>query len=127
MRLLVDTSVLIDQLRGDDRAVRLLRSAVTGGDELWSVAVVRTEVLVGVRGGEEAATHRLLDALRWLDVTVELADQAGELGRRYLPAFPGIDVADLLVAAATQTLGARLLTQNVHHFPMVAGLTAAYP
>lgn len=44
MRLLVDTSVLVDHLRGDPRAVGVLVDAAGAGDELWSVTVVRTEV-----------------------------------------------------------------------------------
>jgi len=126
VRLVVDTSVLIDHLRNHTPAVQLLIAAVRGGDELWSVSVVRTEVLVGMRPGEESATYRLLDQLRWLDVDVELANRAGELGRRYLRSHPGVDTVDYLLAAATQTLEARLVTSNVRHFPMFSDLEAAY-
>jgi len=45
VRLLIDTSVLIDPLRGDPRAAQVLRGAAQRNDELWSVAVVRTAVL----------------------------------------------------------------------------------
>jgi len=81
-RVLLDTSVLVDHLRGDPRAVRLLDEWVRAERQLWSVTVVRTEVQAGMRKGEERATTALLDALRWQDVTVEIADRAGELARR---------------------------------------------
>ena len=126
MRLLVDTSVLIDQLRGDPRATQLLMDAAKRDDELWSVTAVRTEVLAGMRKGEERRTTALLDALRWQDVTVEIADRAGELARRYLRSHSGVDTVDYLIAAAAELLGAELLTCNVKHFPMVAGLKPAY-
>ncbi len=126
MRLLVDTSVLIDQLRGDPRATQLLMDAAKRDDELWSVTAVRTEVLAGMRKGEERRTTALLDALRWQDVTVEIADRAGELARRYLRSHSGVDTVDYLIAAAAELLGAELLTCNVKHFPMVAGLEPAY-
>jgi predicted nucleic acid-binding protein len=126
VRLLVDTSVLIDQLRGDPRAAQVLMDAAQRKDELWSVAVVRTEVLAGMRKGEERRTNALLDALRWQDVTVEIADRAGEMARLYLRSHSGVDTVDYLVAAASELLGAGLLTCNVKHFPMLSGLKPAY-
>jgi predicted nucleic acid-binding protein len=126
VKLLLDTSVIIDHLRGDARAVGLLREAVEAGDELWSLTVVRTEVLAGMRRGEEASTLALLGALRWQDVSIEIADRAGDLARRYLKRFPGVDTIDYLLAACALGLEARLLTKNVKHFPMLAELTAPY-
>ena len=126
MRLLLDTSVLIDHLRGDGRAVSLLTESAGAGDELWSVTVVRMEVLAGIRPKEERATLVLLDALQWQDVTVDLADRGTALARRFLKSHSGVDTVDYLVAAAAELLKAKLLTQNVHHFPMFANLAPAY-
>ena len=126
MRLLLDTSVLIDHLRGDPRAVSLLTQSAGAGDELWSVTVVRMEVLAGMRPREERATLALLDALRWQDVTVDLADRGAALARRFLKSHSGVDTSDYLVAAAAELLEAKLLTQNVRHFPMFASLVPAY-
>lgn len=126
MKRLVDTSVLIDHLRGRPKATALLVDAVRAGDELWSVTVVRTEILAGMRKGEEDATHALLDALHWQDVTPALADHAGQLARRYLRSHPGVDTVDYLIAAAAEQLDAQLETLNVKHFPMFASLRPAY-
>ncbi|CAN5539931.1 type II toxin-antitoxin system VapC family toxin [soil metagenome] len=125
-RLVLDTSVLVDHLRGDSCATSMLIAAARAGHELWSVSIVRTEVLSGVRRGEEAATRELLDHLQWLDITVEVADRAGELAGRHLRTHPGVDTTDYLVAAATQLLDAELRTLNVRHFPMFPGLQPAY-
>lgn len=124
--VVVDPSVLIDHLRGHAAAVRCLRDALARGDELWSVTVVRTEVLAGARPSELAQTRTLLDSLRWLDVTPELADEAGALAAPWLRSHRHVDTLDHLVAAATVRLGATLLTQNVRHFPMIEGLRPAY-
>lgn len=126
MKRLVDTSVLVDHLRGDVRALDLLLSFARGGDELWSVAVVRTEVLAGMRPSEERSTHRLLDRFRWQDVTSEVEDGAGALARKYAKSHPGIDSVDCLIASSTQLLAADLVTLNVKHFPMLSRLQAAY-
>jgi predicted nucleic acid-binding protein len=126
VRRVIDTSVLIDHLRGVAAAHELLRGAVAAGDELWSVTVVRTEVLAGMRSGEDAATHALLGILQWLPVDVDLADQAAVLARRWLRSHRTIDTIDYLIAAATDRLGAQLETLNVRHFPMLAPLRPAY-
>lgn len=124
--VVVDTSVLIDHLRGHAAAVGCLRDAVVHGHELWSVTVVRTEVLAGARPSEMTRTRTLLDSLRWLDVTSELADHAGALAAPWLRSHAHVDTVDHLIAAATRHLGATLLTQNVRHFPMIEGLRPAY-
>lgn len=127
MRLVLDTSVLIDHLRGHSHeATELVYQAIDRGDELWSCEVVRAEVLSGMRRGEDAITRDLLGLLSWVAVDDSLAEAAGALGRRFLRSHPGIDVADLLVAAATELLGAELKTTNVKHFPMFKGLRAPY-
>ena len=125
-RWLIDTCVLIDHLRGVPAALSLLESGVEENTELWSVVVVRTEILAGMRASEARATRRLLDQLRWVDVTRTLADQAGELARKYLRSHRGIDTVDYLIAAAAQAVSAELKTTNVKHYPMFPGLKSAY-
>lgn len=126
MRLVLDSSVLIDQLRDERRASALLDGALRRGDELWSSYVVRVEVLVGVLPGEEQRTDRLFELIRWVEVDRAQADAAGELGRRFLRSHPGIDPTDLIVAALALQLEAKLMTLNVKHFPMFPGLKSAY-
>lgn len=126
MRVVVDSSVLIDILRGDPRAASVLADHVRAGDEVWGVVVTRTEVLAGMRSAEREPTQRLLDQPLWLEVDGELADEAGRLWRRNRRAHAGIGLADYLIAAGVQRLGARLLTRNVRHFPMLPDLAPAY-
>ncbi len=127
MRLVLDTSVLIDHLRGRPRAAtELIPDAIGRGDELCSSYVVRAELLAGMRDQEEGATRDLMRVISWYEVDESVSEAAGELGRRYLRSHPGIDVADLLVAALTQQLDAELKTTNLKHFPMFAELRAPY-
>jgi len=126
-RLVLDTSVLIDHLRGrPPKAIELIPEAISRGDELVSTHVVRAEVLAGMRDQEEAATRDLLGLITWHDLDESLAEAAGELGRRYLRAHPGIEVADLVVAALALQLDGEVKTTNVKHFPMFPGLKAPY-
>jgi predicted nucleic acid-binding protein len=127
MRLVLDTSVLVDHLRGRPAsATELIPNAIARGDELWSSEVVRAELLAGMRAGDEAATRDLLGLISWVDVDQSLAEAAGALGRQYLRSHPGIEVADLIVAALTRHLDGDLKTANVKHFPMFPALKPPY-
>ncbi len=125
MSVAVDTSVLIDLLRGEPAAAAILRDARKDGP-LHASEMTRLEVLAGMRAPEETATRALLAVFTWHPVDERVADVAGELGRRWLPGNPGIDSADLAIAATAVLLDVRLLTRNVKNFPMFGGLAAPY-
>lgn len=125
MTALVDTSVLIDYLRGHAGAAELLERERAAGP-LHASEMTRLEVLAGMRETEEEGTRSLLSTLVWHPVDEEVAEQAGALGRRWLPSHQAIDGADLAIAATVINSGARLLTRNVRHFPMFEDLQSPY-
>lgn len=124
MSALVDTSVLIDYLRGHEAAAHLLE-AERVADVLHASEMTRLEVLAGMRPAEEDRTRSLLSALVWHPVDAAVAEEAGALGRRWLPSH-AVDGADLAIAATTILIGGRLLTLNVRHFPMFPDLRPPY-
>jgi len=127
VRLVLDTSVLIDHLRGTSRAAtELIPNAIDRGDELWSSYIVRAELLAGMRAGEEGPTRDLMRLISWSEVDESMSEASGALGRRYLRSHPGIEVSDLIVAALAQHLDADLKTTNLKHFPMFKDLKAPY-
>lgn len=126
MTAVIDTSVLIDHLRGDDRARLLVREARRSGTRVVASVVTKVEILAGVRPDETEATERLLDRLEWIDVDGEVAEQAGALAARYIRSHPAIEVVDYVIAASVQRLEAELWTTNVRHFPMFEDLASPY-
>jgi hypothetical protein len=122
----VDSDLLISFLRGMPEARLAIREARRRDARFLSVTPVRTEILRGMRPGEEKLTTNLLDLVEWVSVDVGLADRAGELGRSYRQSHPGIEIVDLLLAAASERFGADLLTRNVRPFPMFPGLRPAF-
>jgi predicted nucleic acid-binding protein len=126
MTIVVDTSVLIDHLRGVGGARDALRNAANAGERLAASVLTRIEVLAGIRKGEEPATRRLLDSLDLIDVDDTVAERAGMLANHHLRSHPGVDTVDYVIAATAQHLGAELWTRNVKHFPMFPGLKAPY-
>ena len=126
MTILVDTSVLIDHLRGDEAARRALADAARRGERLACSVVTKVEVLAGMRAGEEAVTRRLLSVLEWIPVDEAVAERAGLLANHYLRSHPGVDPVDFIIAATAELHEAVLWTRNVKHFPMIRDLTPPY-
>jgi predicted nucleic acid-binding protein len=124
--VLVDTSVIVDHLRADRRASDLLETLFRDEDRVWAAVPTRTEVLAGMPPREREAMASLFELMAWVEIDVALADAAGELARRYRASHGGIDTTDYLIAAAARSVGARLITLNVKHFPMFPDLDRPY-
>jgi predicted nucleic acid-binding protein len=126
MTIVVDTSVLIDHLRGNRAAQLALDAAARRGERLACSVVTRVEVLAGMRPSEERTTRKLLDALDWIPVDTALAERAGLMANRYLRSHPGVDPVDFIIAATVEEHDASLWTQNLKHFPMFPDLVPPY-
>ena len=121
--LLLDTDVLVDYLRGDERAVAFVKGCA---DRIVLSSVVAAELYAGVKGEAElSALDEFVALFRAIPVTVEIARAAGLLKRDFGKSH-GIGMADAILAATAQTEEAELATLNVKHYPMFKGLRAAY-
>lgn len=108
--------MIVDHLRKYAPAVELIEGLLRDDARFVSSMVVRAEVLAGMRTGEEERTRDLLRLIEWDAVTEPISEAAGEIGRASLPANPGIDTPDLLVAEVARRRGAQVLTTNIKHF-----------
>jgi predicted nucleic acid-binding protein len=122
---LLDTTVLVDYLRGQADARDLVRGVAATGDGGAS-EVVRFELLAGARPEELEVIERAAEALSWFAVDEAVARRAGELARAFRPSHSGIDDVDYLIAAAAIELDAELVTTNVRHYPMFPALQPPY-
>lgn len=116
-RLLLDSTVLIDALRGRPAAARVSRLR-RNGVEPWVCAVSVEEIWRGLRPGEEAIARRLFNALRLAPLGVAQAVQAGIWRRTFAEHGVTLHQADCLIAAAANGIGASLATANVDEYPM---------
>lgn len=123
--VLVDTSVIIDYLRGHHGAEGVLERARVS-TPLHASEITRLDVLSGMRLGEEVATRSFLSTFVWHSVDDLIAERAGELGRQWLSSHRSIDSADLAIAATAIVAECKLLTCNVKHFPMFKDLRKPY-
>lgn len=118
MRLLLDTSVLIDTLRGRDAGRRLRERRATGAGVPWICPINVEELYRGVREAEETMLGRFLDGLRLAPIGRAEAELAGRWRRDFSRRGVTLGQADCLIAAAAVGIGARLATGNPKHFPM---------
>lgn len=115
--VLLDTTVLIDALRGRPAADRLRRLR-RAGDTPFICSVNVEEIVRGLRPAEESGARRLLAGLRIAPVGREEGWQAGRWRRQQAEAGRTLSQADCLIAAAAIGVGARLATGNPEDFPM---------
>jgi predicted nucleic acid-binding protein len=109
MRLLIDTDVLIDHLRG-------ARRLSPDGSDIGVSVVTRAELYAG-RHADESRIDMLLERFQEYPVERAIAVSAGRLARA-----AGIPIPDALIAATAMEHGLTLLTRNRRHFDRVAGL-----
>jgi predicted nucleic acid-binding protein len=111
-KLLLDTDVLIDHLRG--------RRQLTTEDAAISV-VTRTELFAGDER-QEVAVNALLEDCEEVDVDSRIAQRAGRIKRQ-----TGLQIADALIAATALERKLPLMTRNLRHFERVPGLALHAP
>jgi predicted nucleic acid-binding protein len=123
LRVVLDTSVLLDHLRAATPAAEYLAGLE---DRPSCSEVSRIEVIQGLRSAERRAAEGLFALIDWVPVSEAIARRAGELGRRWRRSHPGIGVADLAIAATAEHIEAVVATRNLKHFPMFSDLRAPY-
>jgi predicted nucleic acid-binding protein len=116
---LLDSDVVIRHLRGRAPVVEIVLALAQKG-RLGLSAIVRAEVLLGMREPERKATYRFLDACETLPVTAATADLAGEIVRDYRTKGVTLALPDALIGATALQASIPLYTCNPSHFPLPA-------
>lgn len=122
--MIVDSDVVIWHVRQHTSATQFLEAAVRNGRVYASVLTV-AEVFAGKHAMERRRFEQLLTVIEPLDVTTEIALQAGEFRRTFGPSH-GTGLTDCVVAATAVAHGMPVATLNVKHFPMIRGLKPAF-
>ena len=121
--MLLDTDVLIDFLRGYEKAVSFVNA---NSSRIILSSVVVAELYAGVKGDAEQATlERFISLFRVIPVDSEIA-KTGGLYKRDFSKSHGVGLADAILAATAESENAELITLNTKHYPMIRGLLPAY-
>jgi predicted nucleic acid-binding protein len=118
LRLLLDTTVLIDALRGRPAAKRLRRLRELSPTPPWICAVNVEEIMRGALDQERDTVGRFLAAMRLAPLGRAEGELAGQWRRDFARKGITLSQADCLIAAAAVGVGARLASGNPKHFPM---------
>lgn len=116
-RVLLDSTVLIDVLRGN-AAVEQLRVLRRSGSVPLACAINVEEIARGLRPHEHAYAEDLFDGLVMVPLGRTEGERAGSWRRDYASRGVTLAQADCLIAAAAVTAGAVLATGNPKDFPM---------
>ena len=129
---LLDTSFLIDLVRGKREAIELAKRLDEERAYIAASAVTVYEYLLGVYlsywGDEEKLKEKLeiaeseLARLDVLPFNGEIARKTAEIAAYLLKRGEVIGLADTIIAATALTYNLKLVTRNVKHFSRIPGL-----
>ena len=114
---LIDTDIAIDHFHGHRETLEYFTQTLLEGEILAMSVVGLTEILTGMRPGEQERTEKLFHLFTIVEVDEDIAWKAGE----YLNEFRKshcMELADALIAATAHVIGAELVTRNVQDYPM---------
>lgn len=121
----LETTLLLDLLRGNPEALATVRSLEEAGEPRCATAPAISEMLIGAHrlGGRELEQARALaESLTLLDFDLEACHEAGRLGAALMARGEVMSSNDLLIAAISKRHGQRLITRD-RGFTRVRGLS----
>ena len=116
--VLLDTTVVIDVLKGRPSTVARLDALARMGDVPFVCAITVEEVTSGLFPRERDAASALFEGLAIAPLGMEEGRLAGWWRREFRRRGTTLSQANALVAAAASEIGARIATGNPKDFPM---------
>ena len=123
-KVLLDSDILIDHLRGYEPARQYLKRFETGEVEGYLSIITVAELAAGQmrQEDEEAKVQHLLALFTHIDLDFAIAWRGGEIRRQY-----HTRLADALIAATALLHNLRLATRNLQHFSPIEALQVEKP
>lgn len=125
MKVVVDTSILIDYLRGGKKWEKFIKE-IDNGTELFLPTIVIFELFSGSSTKSLAKRFDIIDLLkqfRQVDLDEAIARLSGEL---YRDVKQTLEVPDYIIAASALQVNATVLTLNQKHFEQIPNVSI-YP
>lgn len=118
MKVLLDSTFLIDHMRAAPEAAVRLAAMFADGDDILVDPVAICEVRSGVRDGEMPTFLGLLEPMEVVSADRETAFLAGRWRMRARAAGRHLGLPDALIAATAHSIGAAVLTRNTRGFAL---------
>jgi predicted nucleic acid-binding protein len=126
MKYVLDTTFAIDYLRGEPAAVERFERLFADGDDPYVNEVVVCELGVGTREADQAELAAFVRAVSYVQPGPDAALDAGAWRRTARIQGRTLGLADALIAAAADALGAIVLTRNRDDFELTPVPSAPY-
>ena len=118
MRILVDSDILVEVMRGRDPAISShWEDLAASGDSILCSPISLAELWHGARPREHKALGDLFGALICVPIDAEIGRRAGQYLRVYHKSH-SVELGDALIAATAKLHNAALWTRNRKHYPM---------
>ena len=118
MKILLDTSVLIDVLRARNNRRALLANLLHEGHSLTTSVLNVAELYAGMRPGEETQTSEFLSGLVCFELDKSTAQLAGHFKSSWAKKGRTLTLPDTIIAAIAVQNRCILFTDNRKDFPM---------
>ncbi|OGM14572.1 hypothetical protein A3D84_05695 [Candidatus Woesebacteria bacterium RIFCSPHIGHO2_02_FULL_42_20] len=121
MNIIIDTSILIDKLRGGKKWDEFFES-VDSDSKLFLPTIVVFELFLGSssrRSNVEKKINNFKKYFQQVDLSWDIAKRAAEI---YRDQTKDIEAADCIIAATAFSLGGTVLTINKKHFSKIPGV-----
>lgn len=127
MKIVVDSSILIDYLRGGKKGLQFIKEIEKNKDlELFLPTIVVFELFSGQSTKSPHVVSIILNLLKFfqrIELTEEIAKFSGQLFR---DAKKTLGVSDCIIAASALQINAEVVTLNQKHFDQIPNLSL-YP
>ncbi len=125
MKILLDTSVIVELHRRNEATIRLIKRLIETDSQLIISTVTISEILTGSYLRPDiknagAAAKRILGQFLWIDLDAEIAEKTAKYQAYLIAEGKIIGYQDSAIAATFSTTGADyLLTLNKKHFERI--------
>lgn len=122
MKLVIDSSILIDHLRGGSKWRKIL-SNLEEETQFFIPTIVFYELFSGKSSGNAETSRKILNLVKSfqrVELHEEISKKAGEL---YRDITARLDVPDYIIAASALAIGGTVVTLNRKHFELIPGLS----
>ena len=116
MKVIIDTDIAIDFLRGDKAVENILSKLWEDNATCISILSVY-ELFAGMKKNEKDDTLNFINASAVEHISLEIAEYGGELFKKYRKAGITLTTVDCLIMATAYLKKYKIFTRNIKHYP----------
>ena len=120
--VLIDTSVLIEYFRKQDKTQTFLYELAGKHTDIYVSTITKFEIWAGNRPHQSTFWQNLFSSLKTLPFGDLEAEEAGNIQQNLLKTGQQIGISDALIAATALVHGLPVATLNTKHFGRINGL-----